>query len=134
MFVLVKWEITVYSQFHSLQSFAHSPTSLVCMCAGKAPPNLSQGVPPLLPNQYIMGPGGLLPAYPVRTFILLIQIRFQPSESCVCGISGFLCASVCFGLGELGVAFMHSCIIVACHCVCNNLRLSESLFDVFTIL
>lgn len=32
---------------------------------GKAPPNLSQGVPPLLPNQYIMGPGGLLPAYPV---------------------------------------------------------------------
>ncbi|XP_054473167.1 ubiquitin-associated protein 2a isoform X2 [Anoplopoma fimbria] len=31
---------------------------------GKAPPNLSQGVPPLLPSQYIMGPGGLLPAYP----------------------------------------------------------------------
>ncbi|XP_015235359.1 PREDICTED: ubiquitin-associated protein 2 isoform X1 [Cyprinodon variegatus] len=31
---------------------------------GKTPPNLSQGVPPLLPNQYIMGPGGLLPAYP----------------------------------------------------------------------
>uniref|UniRef100_A0A3P8VVP8 Ubiquitin associated protein 2a n=1 Tax=Cynoglossus semilaevis TaxID=244447 RepID=A0A3P8VVP8_CYNSE len=30
----------------------------------KAPPNLSQGVPPLVPNQYIMGPGGLLPAYP----------------------------------------------------------------------
>uniref|UniRef100_A0AAY5K4Q2 UBA domain-containing protein n=1 Tax=Esox lucius TaxID=8010 RepID=A0AAY5K4Q2_ESOLU len=36
----------------------------VC-CPGKAPPNLSQGVPPLLPNQYIMGPGGLLPAYPI---------------------------------------------------------------------
>uniref|UniRef100_A0A3B3VUK9 Ubiquitin associated protein 2b n=1 Tax=Poecilia latipinna TaxID=48699 RepID=A0A3B3VUK9_9TELE len=32
--------------------------------AGKAPPNLAQGVPPLLANQYIMGPGGLLPAYP----------------------------------------------------------------------
>ncbi|XP_034162496.2 ubiquitin-associated protein 2b isoform X1 [Pangasianodon hypophthalmus] len=31
---------------------------------GKAPPNLAQGVPPLLANQYIMGPGGLLPAYP----------------------------------------------------------------------
>ncbi|KAM6979656.1 ubiquitin-associated protein 2a [Aplochiton taeniatus] len=31
---------------------------------GKAPPNLSQGVPPLLPNQYIMGPGGILQAYP----------------------------------------------------------------------
>uniref|UniRef100_H3ADE9 Ubiquitin associated protein 2 n=1 Tax=Latimeria chalumnae TaxID=7897 RepID=H3ADE9_LATCH len=31
---------------------------------GKAPPNLPQGVPPLLPNQYIVGPGGLLTAYP----------------------------------------------------------------------
>ncbi|KAH0627783.1 hypothetical protein JD844_008119 [Phrynosoma platyrhinos] len=31
---------------------------------GKAPPNLPQGVPPLLHNQYIVGPGGLLPAYP----------------------------------------------------------------------
>uniref|UniRef100_A0A8C4ZX30 Ubiquitin associated protein 2a n=1 Tax=Gadus morhua TaxID=8049 RepID=A0A8C4ZX30_GADMO len=36
----------------------------VFLLSGKAPPNLSQGVPPLLPNQYIMGPGGLLPAYP----------------------------------------------------------------------
>ncbi|KAJ3604403.1 hypothetical protein NHX12_029144 [Muraenolepis orangiensis] len=34
------------------------------LTSGKAPPNLAQGVPPLLPNQYIMGPGGLLPAYP----------------------------------------------------------------------
>uniref|UniRef100_A0A671MMS4 Ubiquitin-associated protein 2-like n=1 Tax=Sinocyclocheilus anshuiensis TaxID=1608454 RepID=A0A671MMS4_9TELE len=42
----------------------HSPKTLPCLCAGKTPPNLSQGVPPLLPNQYIMGPGGLLPAYP----------------------------------------------------------------------
>ncbi|XP_072538471.1 ubiquitin-associated protein 2b isoform X2 [Salminus brasiliensis] len=33
--------------------------------SGKAPPNLAQGVPPLLANQYIMGPGGLLPAYPI---------------------------------------------------------------------
>ncbi|XP_016105813.1 ubiquitin-associated protein 2b isoform X8 [Sinocyclocheilus grahami] len=32
--------------------------------SGKAPPNLAQGVPPLLASQYIMGPGGLLPAYP----------------------------------------------------------------------
>uniref|UniRef100_A0A8C7C857 Ubiquitin-associated protein 2 n=1 Tax=Oncorhynchus kisutch TaxID=8019 RepID=A0A8C7C857_ONCKI len=32
--------------------------------SGKAPPNLAQGLPPLLANQYIMGPGGLLPAYP----------------------------------------------------------------------
>uniref|UniRef100_A0A671MTJ8 Ubiquitin-associated protein 2-like n=1 Tax=Sinocyclocheilus anshuiensis TaxID=1608454 RepID=A0A671MTJ8_9TELE len=51
----------------------HSPKTLPCLCAGKTPPNLSQGVPPLLPNQYIMGPGGLLPAYPVRTFLLLNQ-------------------------------------------------------------
>uniref|UniRef100_A0A671QKJ1 Ubiquitin-associated protein 2-like n=1 Tax=Sinocyclocheilus anshuiensis TaxID=1608454 RepID=A0A671QKJ1_9TELE len=42
----------------------YSPKTLPCLCAGKVPPNLSQGVPPLLPNQYIMGPGGLLPAYP----------------------------------------------------------------------
>ncbi|NXX85442.1 UBAP2 protein, partial [Urocolius indicus] len=33
--------------------------------SGKAPPNLPQGVPPLLHNQYIVGPGGLLPAYPI---------------------------------------------------------------------
>nr|XP_040058591.1 ubiquitin-associated protein 2a isoform X1 [Gasterosteus aculeatus aculeatus] len=39
-------------------------TTLLSSATGKAPPNLSQGVPPLLPNQYIMGPGGLLPAYP----------------------------------------------------------------------
>uniref|UniRef100_A0A9J7Z2B9 Ubiquitin associated protein 2b n=1 Tax=Cyprinus carpio carpio TaxID=630221 RepID=A0A9J7Z2B9_CYPCA len=32
--------------------------------SGKTPPNLAQGVPPLLASQYIMGPGGLLPAYP----------------------------------------------------------------------
>ncbi|XP_030641399.1 ubiquitin-associated protein 2-like [Chanos chanos] len=37
---------------------------LLTATSGKAPPNLPQGVPPLLPNQYIMGPGGLLPAYP----------------------------------------------------------------------
>lgn len=44
--------------------------------SGKAPPNLAQGVPPLLANQYIMGPGGLLPAYPVN---ILIKIRI-----CMC--------------------------------------------------
>lgn len=37
---------------------------------GKAPPNLPQGVPPLLHNQYIVGPGGLLPAYPVSNLIV----------------------------------------------------------------
>uniref|UniRef100_A0A9J7Y179 Ubiquitin associated protein 2a n=2 Tax=Cyprinus carpio TaxID=7962 RepID=A0A9J7Y179_CYPCA len=49
----------------SKSAILHSPKTLSCLCAGKAPPNLSQGVPPLLPNQYIMGPGGLLPAYPI---------------------------------------------------------------------
>ncbi|XP_028829448.1 ubiquitin-associated protein 2a isoform X2 [Denticeps clupeoides] len=39
-------------------------TALLSSSTSKAPPNLSQGVPPLVPNQYIMGPGGLLPAYP----------------------------------------------------------------------
>ncbi|XP_056889290.1 ubiquitin-associated protein 2-like isoform X1 [Takifugu flavidus] len=37
---------------------------LLTTTSGKTPPNLAQGVPPLLANQYIMGPGGLLPAYP----------------------------------------------------------------------
>ena len=32
---------------------------------GKAPPSLPQGAPPLLHSQYLVGPGGLLPAYPV---------------------------------------------------------------------
>lgn len=36
---------------------------------GKAPPNLPPGVPPLLPNPYIMAPG-LLHAYPVSLTLL----------------------------------------------------------------
>ncbi|KAJ3603345.1 hypothetical protein NHX12_031087 [Muraenolepis orangiensis] len=72
------------SQLSSLNSHASSPCSVsagvsgalnysgvdsggagsLAPSSGKAPPNLSQAVPPLLPNQYIMGPGGLLPAYP----------------------------------------------------------------------
>ncbi|XP_067269327.1 ubiquitin-associated protein 2b isoform X2 [Pseudorasbora parva] len=40
------------------------PTITASNPSGKAPPNLAQGVPPLLASQYIMGPGGLLPAYP----------------------------------------------------------------------
>ncbi|KAI4878150.1 hypothetical protein NFI96_028412, partial [Prochilodus magdalenae] len=41
-----------------------APLQTTSTTSGKAPPNLAQGVPPLLANQYIMGPGGLLPAYP----------------------------------------------------------------------
>ncbi|XP_053909238.1 ubiquitin-associated protein 2-like isoform X2 [Cuculus canorus] len=45
--------------------------------SGKAPPNLSQGVPPLLHNQYIVGPGGLLPAYPIYGYddLQMLQSR-----------------------------------------------------------
>ncbi|XP_030273136.1 ubiquitin-associated protein 2-like isoform X1 [Sparus aurata] len=45
-------------------SAAGGRTAPLLNTSGKAPPNLAQGVPPLLANQYIMGPGGLLPAYP----------------------------------------------------------------------
>ncbi|XP_041317740.1 ubiquitin-associated protein 2 isoform X2 [Pyrgilauda ruficollis] len=43
----------------------------------KAPPNLPQGVPPLLHNQYIVGPGGLLPAYPIYGYddLQMLQSR-----------------------------------------------------------
>lgn len=43
---------------------AAATTRAPLVSSGKAPPNLPQGVPPLLHNQYIVGPGGLLPAYP----------------------------------------------------------------------
>ncbi|XP_072778001.1 ubiquitin-associated protein 2 isoform X17 [Taeniopygia guttata] len=47
------------------------------MSSGKAPPNLPQGVPPLLHNQYIVGPGGLLPAYPIYGYddLQMLQSR-----------------------------------------------------------
>lgn len=72
----------------------------VIVLTGKAPPNLSQGVPPLLPNQYIMGPGGLLPAYPVSRpskiqshFCVLgfLYLHMQYSVGCVTEPSCFLC-------------------------------------------
>ncbi|NWH20481.1 UBAP2 protein, partial [Grus americana] len=45
--------------------------------SGKTPPNLPQGVPPLLHNQYIVGPGGLLPAYPIYGYddLQMLQSR-----------------------------------------------------------
>uniref|UniRef100_A0A8C7VJ33 Ubiquitin associated protein 2a n=1 Tax=Oncorhynchus mykiss TaxID=8022 RepID=A0A8C7VJ33_ONCMY len=61
---------SIPSHSSALPSLPHDMPSASLQCvlflcfSGKAPPNLSQGVPPLLPNQYIMGPGGLLPAYP----------------------------------------------------------------------
>lgn len=48
----------------SLSAAGSRTTPLLTTTSGKAPPNLAQSVPPLLANQYIMGPGGLLPAYP----------------------------------------------------------------------
>ncbi|XP_020019432.2 ubiquitin-associated protein 2 isoform X2 [Castor canadensis] len=45
--------------------------------SGKAPPNLPPGVPPLLHNQYLVGPGGLLPAYPIYGYdeLQMLQSR-----------------------------------------------------------
>lgn len=45
--------------------------------SGKAPPNLPQGVPQLLHNQYIVGPGGILPAYPIYGYddLQMLQSR-----------------------------------------------------------
>lgn len=69
---------------------------MLFLLPGKAPPNLSPGVPPLLPNQYIMGPGGLLPAYPVSNLLplhahligkrlkALMNMRVTPSACCLC--------------------------------------------------
>ncbi|XP_069819381.1 ubiquitin-associated protein 2 isoform X4 [Dendropsophus ebraccatus] len=48
----------------SVPTAAASTRTAPLVSSGKAPPNLPQGVPPLLHNQYIVGPGGLLPAYP----------------------------------------------------------------------
>ncbi|KAM4754109.1 ubiquitin-associated protein 2-like isoform 7-T7 [Cyanocitta cristata] len=48
----------------SVTSVSATTRAAPLMSSGKAPPNLPQGVPPLLHNQYIVGPGGLLPAYP----------------------------------------------------------------------
>ncbi|XP_069780258.1 ubiquitin-associated protein 2a isoform X2 [Narcine bancroftii] len=44
---------------------AAATRTIPSMSSGKAPPNLPQSVPPVLHNQYIVGPGGLLPAYPI---------------------------------------------------------------------
>ncbi|XP_023571852.1 ubiquitin-associated protein 2 [Octodon degus] len=45
--------------------------------SGKVPPNLPQGLPPLLHNQYLVGPGGLLPAYPIYGYdeLQMLQSR-----------------------------------------------------------
>lgn len=52
--------------------------------SGKAPPNLAQGVPPLLASQYIMGPGGLLPAYPVSVWLLCFHIQEVNHQHLTC--------------------------------------------------
>ncbi|CAK6958270.1 ubiquitin-associated protein 2a isoform X4 [Scomber scombrus] len=65
-------------------------TTALLSSTGKAPPNLSQGVPPLLPNQYIMGPGGLLPAYPIYGYedLHMLQSRLpMPSLQDYYGIT-----------------------------------------------
>ncbi|XP_038643008.1 ubiquitin-associated protein 2-like, partial [Scyliorhinus canicula] len=56
-----------------------SARSSVATTSGKAPPNLPPGVPPLLPNPYIVAPG-LLPAYQPQVYgyddLQMLQTRF----------------------------------------------------------
>ncbi|MEE6491684.1 hypothetical protein FKM82_016327 [Ascaphus truei] len=63
----------------SSSAMAPSTRSSVATTSGKAPPNLPPGVPPLLPNPYIMGPG-LLHAYPPQVYgydeLQMLQTRF----------------------------------------------------------
>uniref|UniRef100_A0A8C4FD54 Ubiquitin associated protein 2-like n=1 Tax=Dicentrarchus labrax TaxID=13489 RepID=A0A8C4FD54_DICLA len=53
--------------FCLLGKLMHLSTFFGFIFAGKAPPNLPPGVPPLLPNPYIMAPG-LLHAYPPQVY------------------------------------------------------------------
>uniref|UniRef100_A0A8C4JAR4 Ubiquitin associated protein 2 n=1 Tax=Dromaius novaehollandiae TaxID=8790 RepID=A0A8C4JAR4_DRONO len=71
--------------------------------SGKAPPNLPQGVPPLLHNQYIVGPGGLLPAYPVSSLIVpvlnyLTLAASRPSRLAALYAKAFVLARVASGI------------------------------------
>ncbi|XP_015860018.2 ubiquitin-associated protein 2 isoform X1 [Peromyscus maniculatus bairdii] len=56
---------------------SNSTRATALVTSGKAPPNLPQGVPPLLHNQYLVGPGGLLPAYPIYSYdeLQMLQSR-----------------------------------------------------------
>ncbi|XP_075302476.1 ubiquitin-associated protein 2 isoform X2 [Opisthocomus hoazin] len=75
--------------------------------SGKAPPNLPQGVPPLLHNQYIVGPGGLLPAYPIYGYddLQMLQTRLPmdyygitfPAPATLTGRDGSLANNVYSG-------------------------------------
>uniref|UniRef100_A0A8B9S8Y6 Ubiquitin associated protein 2 n=1 Tax=Apteryx owenii TaxID=8824 RepID=A0A8B9S8Y6_APTOW len=76
--------------------------------SGKAPPNLPQGVPPLLHNQYIVGPGGLLPAYPVSNLIVpvlnyLTLAASRPSRPAAVYAEAFVLAHVASGFLVPGV-------------------------------
>ncbi|XP_072779166.1 ubiquitin-associated protein 2 isoform X7 [Taeniopygia guttata] len=61
----------------SVTSVSATTGAAPLMSSGKAPPNLPQGVSPLLHNQYIVGPGGLLPAYPIYGYddVQMLQSR-----------------------------------------------------------
>ncbi|CAH2327318.1 ubiquitin-associated 2-like isoform X2 [Pelobates cultripes] len=61
----------------SSSNIVPSTRSSIATTSGKAPPNLPPGVPPLLPNPYIMAPG-LLHAYPVYGYddLQMLQTRF----------------------------------------------------------
>ncbi|XP_030229592.1 ubiquitin-associated protein 2 isoform X2 [Gadus morhua] len=67
----------VSNNVNTVLSATGGRTAPLLTTSGKAPPNLAQGVPPLLANQYIMGPGGLLPAYPIYGYeeLQMLQSR-----------------------------------------------------------
>uniref|UniRef100_A0A8B9TGL0 UBA domain-containing protein n=1 Tax=Anas platyrhynchos TaxID=8839 RepID=A0A8B9TGL0_ANAPL len=79
--------VSMASSMNTTNSLGLSVTSVSILAAttraaplvssGKAPSNLPQGVPPLLHNQYIVGPGGLLPAYPIYGYddLQMLQSR-----------------------------------------------------------
>uniref|UniRef100_A0A8C3QZ47 UBA domain-containing protein n=1 Tax=Cyanoderma ruficeps TaxID=181631 RepID=A0A8C3QZ47_9PASS len=74
----------------SVTSVSATTRAAPLMSSGKAPPNLPQGVPPLLHNQYIVGPGGLLPAYPIYGYddLQMLQSRL-PMVSISLGLFSF---------------------------------------------
>uniref|UniRef100_A0A8B9SA37 Ubiquitin associated protein 2 n=1 Tax=Apteryx owenii TaxID=8824 RepID=A0A8B9SA37_APTOW len=105
---------SVHSRIAYQSSMAPSestPVAVTCLyfgSTGKAPPNLPQGVPPLLHNQYIVGPGGLLPAYPVSNLIVpvlnyLTLAASRPSRPAAVYAEAFVLAHVASGFLVPGV-------------------------------
>lgn len=87
--------------------------------SGKAPPNLPPGVPPLLPNPYIMAPG-LLHAYPVSGTTCSLQ-SYHATRSLLALSSVEKPETVtsaqqeCLGWEEFGPAVFHKTVAEEIH-------------------